>query len=786
MDEIALHELFKESYVRYALEVIRDRALVSSLDGLKPVQRRILWAMKEDRLWSNGPTRKVAKVVGKVIGDYHPHGDASVAGAIVRLGQYWTMRVPLVIPQGNFGSPDKDPPAAQRYIEVKLSPAGEMMLEDCIPEICDFVGNYDQSCEEPIYLPSKFPNILINGHSGPAVAFQSTSACHNPNEVCDAIKYFIKNPNATIDDLIKIMPGPDWPTGGIVFSNGIKEYYETGKATLIVQAKMTIDETGNRRSISILELPYQIGVTQIKEQIESVVISEENPILSSSIESVNNYSDKEKGLYLVIELKSNSNAKLVLAELLKSKKISLRTYFSVNQNILFDRRPEQTPIITLIHTYIDHRRNIITKRCQYELSKMLERIELLEAYLLALEKIKKVIQTIEDSSNRQEAIQNVMKLLKVNERQGIAIVELQLQRLTNMERSKISEEHASLVKSIAELKEILSSQERIDQIIINELEEVKAKCGSPRLTAVVEGAPQEIQVEDITEEIDVSVMINHDMTGKIVKRFNDELTVSEKERIKSVFECKNTDYLMAFMKDGTYISNKIHSFDIHTRKTIGYNFYGADNSVISYLVVSPNDERYISILTKEGRIKKSKISEFPLLTKKSIPGIKLKEGDEVVEVIVHDSEIDYTIVTTGGMVVRYPSSTVSEMSRITTGVTGCSKNAGIPIKFIPLRETDKYLFIITQDGYGKKTSIDEFRPKLGKGGKGVSVMNHRKSKVVGACIGDDNTEIACIGNTKNSIWFKGANFRRHLRGSRGDLLIQVIMDQEIVGMEKIK
>jgi len=754
--------IMRDAFVPYALYTIRDRALVQYEDGLKPVQRRILWAMHRLGLKSSGPFRKVANVVGEVTGNFHPHGDAAVTPALVRMAQPWIFRVPLIIGKGNFGSMDKDNHAAMRYIEAKLSPAAEMMLEDTVEGICEFKPNYDQRLEEPLYLGSKFPNVMINGTYGIAVGIASVTPCHNPGEVCKAIELFIKNPKATVDDLLKVMPGPDWGTGGIVFANGgVRDYYETGKGAFIVQGKAVIESVGSSSQIVITELPNldrgtNVGMSEFIESIVEIVEKGKSSILADSIEDIEDRSEAEGNVYkpnIIIKLKPRANAQMVLDELYD--KTRLRINFNVNQNILFENNPMQTSMIDLLQAHIGHRRVIIKGRIEALLVKAEYRLKMVEACLAALGKIDEVIKIVRSASDSNDAKAKLIKLLSLDEEQAEYILNMQIRQLTKLQGTKLKDEQKELSVSIKDFKDILDKTKRIDDIIISELADIRKVCDCKRYTVIMQGEPTQFSNTDLIEEEELSVLVGHDGSINVVKRFTDGLTNSENERIAKVIDCANLDYLMAVTKSGGCYISPLHLIDVNTRKSHGSNVLGIDNNeeLIDYLILPNNaKEHCVSILTTGAKIKTSPIEEFDLRNSRKQEAIKLSDGDQVVAAVSHrQKDHEFVIMSADGFATRYPCSNVKASGVKTQGVAGFSASGGIPVSLSVIESGFVgHLLFLTENGMGKKVPMDQIRVASGRISKGSNIgqVDKKTGKVAGAVPlmeGDYATVVTSVG-----------------------------------------
>jgi len=792
-ESVELTTIMRDAFVPFALYTIRNRALVQYEDGLKPVQRRILWAMHRLGLKSGGSFRKVSNIVGEVTGNYHPHGDAAVTPALARMAQLWNYRVPLILGKGNFGSMDKDDPAAPRYIEAKLSPAAEMMLEDTTEDICEFKSNYDQRLVEPVYLGSKFPNVIINGTYGIAVGIASVNPCHNPGEVCDAIELLVKNPDATIDDLMKVMPGPDWCTGGIVFANGgVKDYYETGKGTFIVQGKAIIETIGSNSQIVITELPTlshgtNVGMSEFIESIVKLIEKGKSSILADSIEDIEDRSEAENNIYrphIIIKLKPKTNAQMVLNELYSST--NLRINFNVNQNILFENNPMQTSMIYLIKAHIKHRQLIITGRINTFLVKAEKRLRIVEAYLAALNHIDEVIDIVKDSQTTEIARGKLKALLKVDDEQVEYILDIQIRQFTRMQTSKLKEEEKQLLIDINDYKDILDKPQRINNIIIKELADIRAVCDCKRYTAIVNSKPEDFASEDLIEEQELCVMISFDQTANIVKSFDDALTSSEIERISKILDCSNLDYIMAITKDGYCYIRPLHMLEINTRRSHGTNILNVDGTktIVDYLILPHNSKNhYVSILTSDSKIKTSAIEEFDLRNSREQEAIKLLDGATVVGAISHKQDKhQFVIMSADGFATRYPCDNINPSGRKTQGVAGFSTSGGSPVALLIAHENfNGHIFFLTENGMGKKIPLDQIRVASGRTSKGSNIgqIDKKTGAIIDAVLIDKSQDVAVATSVGQLLFYDSDKIPEKSRYNRCDIILKLVMGDKV-------
>ena len=774
----------KESYIDYAMSVIVSRALPDVKDGLKPVHRRILYAMYKMGLLSNKPFRKSARVVGEVLGKFHPHGDAAVYGSLVRMAQSFSLRHPLVKGQGNFGSVDGDPPAAMRYTEAKLAKVAEEILEDIEKETVPFVPNFDESLEEPLVLPSKFPNILVNGSYGIAVGMATNIPPHNLNEVVDAAIKVIDNPEVELAELMEVINGPDFPTGGIILGNsGIVNAFKTGKGQIRVRAVCEVEE----KRIIITEIPYQVNKTHLIETIAELVKSKR----IEGISDIRDESDRT-GMRVVIELKRSSNAELILNQLYKHSQ--LQTSFGINMLALVDNEPKVLSLRELLKHFVSHRKDVVTKRTQFELTKAKKRAHILEGLKVALDNIDAVIKTIKSSKDVSIAKSSLMSGFKLSELQVQAILDMKLQKLTSLETNKLKEEYDELLKLIKELREILDDESIIYKIIKNELIEIKRKYGNDRLTRIEDGG-EEIENEDLIKREEVAITLTSDGyvnrlpvdTYKQQKRGGrgiKAMETKESDFVKDVFVCNTHDYLLIFTNKGKIYWLKAYNIPSTSRYSKGGNIVnllgvGKDEKVSAVISVSDfSDGKYLVMATKKGLVKKSKLKDYSRPRKTGIIGIGLRDGDNLVSVKLTDGSKELLLASSNGMAVRFNEKNVRSSGRGSSGVRGIS--LGKNDRVVDMEIADGTCLTVSENGFGKRTDIGDYR-LINRGGKGVINIKttERNGNVVGVkCVPEDR-EVMII--TKKGILIRTnvKNISKVGRNTQGVRLMRLGSDDKV-------
>jgi DNA gyrase subunit A len=751
LEETSLVEEMQSSYLDYAMTVIVSRALPDVRDGLKPVHRRILYAMWNIGLKSNAKFRKSATVVGEVIGKYHPHGDMAIYDSMVRMAQDFSMRYPLVWGQGNFGSMDGDSAAAHRYTEAKLRAIAEELLFDIEKDTVDFAPNFDGSHKEPTVLPAKLPNLLLNGTSGIAVGMATNIPPHNLSELCDGITHLVDNPKATVEDLMKFVKGPDFPTGGIIYNMAeIQRAYATGKGAIVMRGKAEIEEMkGGKFKIIISEIPYQVNKSTLVEKIASLVRDKK----IKDIKDLRDESSKE-GVRVVIELKRDAYPKKILNQLYKSTQ--LQDTFHVNALALVDGiQPRVLTLKMILEEYIKHREVVIRRRTEYDLNKAKERAHILEGLVKALKNIDQVINTIKKSKDKEEARKNLMKKFKFTERQTIAILEMRLSQLANLERQKLIDELKEIKKTIAELEGILKSRTKILNMIKKDLKELKEKYGDERKTDIVKSAVGEFSVKDLIPNEPTIVIVTKDgyikrlppetfktqaRGGKGVVGFN----TKEEDLVDHFFSTTTHSDLLFFTTSGRVFQLKAYEAPQTTRTAKG-------QALVNFLQLAPHEKvtsvldlaelgsyKYLCLITKNGLIKKVDITEITKVRKSGLIAIKLKQGDVLLWAKPSTGADEIVLVTQNGMSVKFKEKNIRAMGRAAAGVRGIRLKSDdvvvrMDIKEKNRKDSDADLMVVMANGYGKRTSIAEFRLQ-GRGGTGIKAANitEKTGKIVGS------------------------------------------------------
>jgi DNA gyrase subunit A len=780
--EVQIEEEMKRSYIDYAMSVIIGRALPDVRDGLKPVQRRILYAMHEMGMYPDRPYKKCARIVGEVLGKYHPHGDAAVYDTLVRMAQDFSFRYPLIDGHGNFGSIDGDSPAAMRYTEARLSPIAMEMLRDIDKNTVNFVPNFDESLQEPSVLPSRFPNLLVNGSNGIAVGMSTNIPPHNLGEVIDATIALIENPDISVDELMKYVKGPDFPTGGIIVGKkGIKDSYRTGRGSVKVRAKYDIEEHSSGKStIVIKEIPYQVSKAKLIEKIAELV--REKKI--TEISDLRDESDQE-GIRVVIELKRDAVPKIVLNKLIKHTQ--LQTSFHIIMLAIVDGVPRVLDLKSLISEYVRFQREIITRRSQYELEKAEARAHIVEGLLIALQNIDEVVEIIKKSKDPAEARERLMKRFGLTEIQAQAILDMRLQRLTQLESSKLQEEYGELLKKIEYLRGVLADSKKVDNIIIEELREIKEKYADARRTAIV-SSEQEISEQDLIPDTDVAIIITENgyikrvpantfkgqqRGGKGVSAGN----LKEGDWIAHLVSCTNHKNLLFFTNVGKVYRVKAYQVPESSRTARGSSIrniiqISSDEKIVSVVAVDDftreSVDKNIVIATANGLIKKTALSEFASTRKDGIRAINLNENDRIVQVKLTTGSDDILIITKSGHSIRFNENDVRRMGRAAAGVKAITLRANDEVLDMVIVKPDEKLFLITENGFGKRTAYDLF-PVQKRGGKGVIAMklNEKTGNLAAAKGVADDEELLVISAEGLAIRVKASEISEQSRPTRG-------------------
>ena len=742
---VQITDEIKTSFINYAMSVIVDRALPDVRDGLKPVQRRILYAMQQEGLASNRKHSKSAGVVGEVIKKYHPHGDMSIYDAMVRMAQSWNLRYPLVDGQGNFGSIDGDPAAAYRYTEARMTPVAEAMLADIEKETVDFKENYDGTTVEPEILPAAVPNMLVNGAAGIAVGMATNMPPHNLNEVVDALLAMIEDRDIDVDGLMKHISGPDFPTGGVISREGIRQAYETGRGSIRVRGRVRIEERNNRTSIVVTEIPYQVNKTSLIQTTASLVRSKK----IEDISALRDESDRQ-GMRIVFELKRGSIPELVLNQLYKYTQ--LQSSFAVNNVCIVGRSPRLLSLRETLSYYLDHRADVVRRRTEFELRKALERAHILEGYLIALDRLDEVIALIRASADGPSARTGLMTEFGLSEAQAQAVLDMRLQRLTGLEREKLQQEYRELQEEIGRLRTILGDEEELWKVIKGELKDVKKQFGDDRRTQIVE-LTDDIGKEDLIAEEQMVVTLTR---GGYIKRT--ALTAyraqarggrgataqkAKDDDINSLLLVGSThDYLLFFTDRGRVYREKIYDLPEADRAARGShvrNLLPLENDEAVQTVLSLRDmdvDGYFVFATRRGLIKRTAIRDYSNINSAGLIAINLLDGDELVAVRITDGGADIVLATQEGQSIRFEESQVRDTGRATQGVNGIRlKGDDIVVSLAVIGEEHKdvaELLAVSERGFGKRTLLSEY-PVQGRGGQGVITLKvvKKTGKLVG-------------------------------------------------------
>lgn len=752
-------ELSKEmrtSFLEYSMSVIVSRALPDVRDGLKPVHRRILYAMNESGITPRRPHAKSARTVGDVIGKYHPHGDTAVYDTMVRLAQWFSMRVPLVDGHGNFGSIDGDSAAAMRYTEARLDKPAMELLRDLDKETVDFQPNYDDSLEEPVVLPARFPNLLVNGSSGIAVGMATNIPPHNLGETIDATCMMLDNPDVTTEELMTVLPGPDFPTGAIIMGReGIKEAYETGRGSLTIRSKCRIEEGKNgKSSIVISEIPYQVNRTNLLKKIADLVRDKKLPEVSA----VHDAADRS-GIDIIIDLKQNAIPQVVLNKLYKHTQ--LQVGFGCNMLALVNGVPRTLSLKEMLHYYILHQEEVIERRTRYDLAKAEARAHILEGFVIALDDIDKVINIICSSETDVEAKERLMEAFKLSEKQSEAILEMRLRRLTGLEREKIENELAELRESIAYYKQLLNDTNMVHGVIKDELLEIKSRYSTPRKTKIT-GAVKELDVEDLIAEEEVAVTVTK--AGYIkrlpVSTYRQQkrggkgmqgVNLKESDFVEHLFIASTHDYILFFSNKGKVYRLKVYEIPEASRHARGNAIvnllpFEKDEKVSAVIATKdfPEDE-YLMFATAGGMVKKTAMKLYDRTRRDGLIAISLKDGDELISVQRVATGEKVMMVSSAGKAIQWDEEEVRAMGRDTQGVRGMNVQADAKVLGMEIVRPGSELFVITERGYGKRTSVEDY-PIHHRGGQGVFTitMTAKKGLLAAMKIVEENDELMII------------------------------------------
>ncbi|RJR52658.1 MAG: DNA gyrase subunit A [Desulfobacteraceae bacterium] len=796
-DIVNIEDEMRKSYLEYSMSVIVGRALPDIRDGLKPVHRRVLYAMHEMKNYYNRPYKKSARVVGDVIGKYHPHGDAAVYDTIVRMAQDFSLRYPLVDGQGNFGSVDGDPPAAMRYTEIRMTRLTQNFLDDIDKETVDFTPNYDGSLMEPVILPTSIPNLLINGASGIAVGMATNIPPHNLTEVCDAIVRLIDNPGITVSELMRIIPGPDFPTAGfIIYSKGIREAYETGKGVIRVRARAFVEKQAqNRERIIISEIPFQINKSKLLERIAELV--KEKKI--DGITDIRDESDRD-GLRVVLEIRRDAKALVILNRLYKYTQMEVS--FGIILLAIVNGRPHVLTLKEILENFLFHRKDIIIRRTTYELRQAEARAHILEGLKIALDYLDEVIEVIRSSSDPKEAKARLMNDFSLSDIQAQAILEMRLQRLTGLEREKIASEYAALLKDMERFRAILASPPMVLQLIKEELELIKKEHGDERRTEIL-AETGEIDVEDLIAEEDMVVTISHDgyikrspvSLYRAQRRGGKGMTgvkPKEEDFVEMLFVASSHDHLLFFTNKGRVYWKKVHEIPEASRASRGKAIVNLlelqlGEQVTTTLSIRDFEEgKYVVMATKQGLVKKTELVSYSHPRAGGIMGIKLNEEDELIAVRVSTGKQDIFLTTRQGKSIRFHESEIREMGRVTSGNIGIRMDKDDQVVGMEALDEGASILTVTENGYGKRTKTDEYR-KQGRGGRGILTIktSERNGPVVYAYQVSDLDQLMIITGSGKIIRLRAGDIKVIGRNTQGVRLIQLAEGEKVVGVAKV-
>ena len=802
--DINIEEHMKTAYINYSMSVIVSRALPDVRDGLKPVHRRVLFGMYELGLYSNRPTKKSARIVGEVLGKYHPHGDSSVYDAMVRLAQPWSMRYPLVEGQGNFGSIDGDSPAAMRYTEARLSKLAEEMLADLEKDTVDFQNNFDDSLREPMVLPSKIPNLLLNGSSGIAVGMATNMPPHNLGEVVDGIIAYIDNRDITVEELMNYIKGPDFPTGGLIYGiDGVIEAYKTGRGRVVIRGEAEFVENNNKSQIIISSIPYQVNKSDLVQKIADLVESKK----IDGITDIRDESDRD-GIRVVIDLRRDANANVILNSLYKFS--PLQSSFSINNIALVNGKPETLNLIQLIHYYVEHRHEVIIRRSKYELNEAEKRAHILQGLLKALDFIDEVIAIIRASETVDIAKANLMERFDFSDIQATAIVDMRLRTLTGLERDKLESEYDELMKKIAYLKDVLSNVDLQMQIIKNELLEIKQKYNDkPRTEIDVHG--KNVRIEDLIADEPVVITISHlgyikrtklsdyrsqnrGGKGKIASDIRNE------DFIVNLYIATNHDYLLLFTKKGKVYWLRVFEIPEAARNAKGkpiQNLIAIDaDDKIQTIINTKNLENadaikddYVIFITTNGIIKKTSLTFYARPRNSGIIALGIQDDDNLLQVALTHGNSEIFVATSEGKAVRFNEEEVRPMGRTATGVKALSLNSSTDkvIGMVALENENQQILVISEKGYGKRSLLSAYR-KTHRGAKGIKAMNTTdKTGNLVSIIDVDNPDDDIMIITKNGIGIRLniSNMPLLNRVTQGVRIINLNSDDAIASVAKI-
>ena len=792
--DVNLTSEMKTSFIDYAMSVIVARALPDVRDGLKPVHRRILYGMNELGVTPDKPHKKSARITGDVMGKYHPHGDSSIYEAMVRMAQWWSYRYMLVDGHGNFGSMDGDGAAAQRYTEARMSKIALEMLRDINKNTVDFADNYDASEREPLVLPARFPNLLVNGATGIAVGMATNIPPHNLGETIDAVKLMMDNPEVTTRELMEVLPGPDFPTGALVMGkSGIHKAYETGKGSIVLRSRTEIEVTkSGRERIVVTEFPYMVNKTKVHEHIVRLV--QEKRI--EGITAVRDESNRE-GVRFVIEVRRDASANVILNNLFKMTQ--MQTNFGFNMLAIQNGVPKILSLRQILGAYIEHQTEVVTRRTIFDKEKAEARAHILEGLLIALDHIDEVIRIIRNSRTDAEAQAELMSKFKLSERQSQAILDMRLRRLTGLERDKIQSEYDDLVALIADLADILTKPERVATIIKEELEEVKRKFGDARRTELMVGEVLSLEDEDLIEETDVLITLSN--KGYIKRLDQAEFTaqkrggrgvqgtgVKDDDFVRELVSTSTHDHLLFFTNKGRVYRLKGYEIPEYGRTAKGLpivNLLKLDEGESIQTIINVeqdrSDEAYLFFTTRQGVVKRTNVAEFSNIRQNGLKALNLRDEDELINVFLTDGNTDVIIGTKYGYSVRFNEAVVRNMGRSATGVRGVNLRDGDKVVGASVITDQDEVLVITEKGYGKRTMAGEY-PTKGRGGKGIKTANitEKNGPLAGLLTVKGDEDLMIITDTGVMIRTGVANISQTGRSTQGVKVMRLDQDAKIV------
>ena len=797
--QLNIEEEMKSAYIDYSMSVIVSRALPDVRDGLKPVHRRVLFGMNELGNNSDKPYKKSARIVGEVMGKYHPHGDSSIYGTLVRMAQPWSMRYTMVDGQGNYGSVDGDPPAAMRYTEARLEKIAEEMLVDIEKETVDFQLNFDDTLKEPLVLPTRIPNLLVNGASGIAVGMATNMAPHNLSDTIDALIAYIDNKDVDIEELIKIIKAPDFPTGGVIYGyQGVKQAYETGQGRVVMRGKAFIETDGNREKIIVNEIPYQVNKAELIKKTADLIIEKRLEGLSD----VNDESDKD-GMRIVYTLRKDAVANVELNKLFKYT--ALQSSFSINNIALVKGRPQLLGLRDLIKYFVEHRHDVVVRRTQYELKKAEERAHILEGRIIAVDNIDEVIKIIRSSQTPAEAVNSLIERFELSDIQAKDIVEMRLRQLTGLLIEELRAEYENIMKLIAHLKEILASEEMRMQIIKDELLEIKAKYGDERKTEIVHAA-EDFNPEDFYADDEMIITISHlgyikrtpltefraQNRGGVGSKGSDS---RDEDFIEYIYPASMHNYMLFFTQKGRCFWLKVYEIPEGAKNTKGRAIQNMlniepDDKVNAFIKIKQlqdseyNESHYLLFATKQGVIKKTRLEAYSRPRTNGVNAITIREDDQVIQVRLTDGNSEVLLASRNGRAIRFNEQTVRETGRTSTGVKGMTLDVNDPtdevVGMIAVNDKSETILVVSELGYGKRSLIDDENGEpvyriTNRGGKGVRTLNitEKTGKLVTIKNVTDDNDLMIINKSGITIRIKVADLRVMGRATQGVRLINL-------------